>query len=86
MMIRMSEMNTPIPFWEYFNKRCILKTIAALKPHKALSPDGIPNIVLMKCANNLADHLYIIYRTVFKLDVYHDSWLVSTTLVLRQPG
>ena len=34
----------------------------------------------------LIEHLFFIYRAVFELNVYHNKWLTSTTLVLRKPG
>ncbi|KNZ80715.1 hypothetical protein J132_04804 [Termitomyces sp. J132] len=66
----------------YFTREHISAAIGSLLPLKALGPDGIPNIVLKKCAKALLDHLYYIFWAVFELDVYHLSWLESTTLVL----
>ncbi|KNZ75979.1 hypothetical protein J132_00729 [Termitomyces sp. J132] len=43
------------------------------------------NVVLKQCIDILIDHLYYIFRAVFELNVYHSSWLISTTLVLRRP-
>ncbi|KNZ71710.1 hypothetical protein J132_07471, partial [Termitomyces sp. J132] len=38
------------------------------------------------CVNTLLDYLYYIYWAVFKLNIYYDSWLVSTTLILCKLG
>ncbi|KAF8163068.1 hypothetical protein B0H34DRAFT_637539, partial [Crassisporium funariophilum] len=76
----------PLPGVTFFTRARILAAISQLKPHKAPGPDMIPNIVLKQCAPLIADHLFYIFRAVLELDVYHDSWLVSTTLVLRKPG
>ena len=55
-------------------------------PYKAPGPDKIPNIVLMKCSDALINHFFYIFRAVFKLKVYHPSWLESITLVLQKIG
>jgi hypothetical protein len=55
-------------------------------PCKAPGPDKIPNIVLMKCSDALINHFFYIFRAVFKLKVYHPSWLESITLVLQKIG
>ena len=64
----------------------IKRQLARLKPYKAPGPDGIPNIVLTKCANILTDRLYNIYRAILKFGIYFDLWKLSTTVVLRKPG
>jgi hypothetical protein len=43
-------------------------------------------VVLIKCIDTLIDHIFYIYRAVFKLKVYHPAWLESLTLVLRKIG
>jgi hypothetical protein len=54
---------------------------------KALQgPDGIPNIVLTKCADTLMDRLFYIYKAILDLGVYYDLWKLSTTVVLRKPS
>ncbi|KAF5340335.1 hypothetical protein D9611_007948 [Ephemerocybe angulata] len=57
-----------------------------LAPHKAPGLDGIPNVVLQKCANSLSPHLATIYTAVFELNVYYQGWKDSITCVLRKPG
>ena len=76
----------PLPSIKFFNRRQIKDTVHRLKPYKTPGPDGIPNIILIKSINTLLDHLYYIYRAIFELEVYHNHWLTSTTLVLRKPG
>jgi ribonuclease HI len=76
----------PLPGIKFFTKERIKQTVRQLKPFKTPGPDGIPNIILSKSIDVLIDHLFYIYRAVFELDVYHDRWLTSSTLVLRKPG
>jgi hypothetical protein len=64
----------------------IRRHIRKLKPYKALGPDNIPNIVLVKCADILIDRLYCIYTEILKKDLYFDPWKSFTTVVLRKPG
>jgi ribonuclease HI len=64
----------------------IRRHIAKLSPYKAPGPDGIPNIVLQKCVNNLMSRLIHIYRAILDLDVYYEPWKEFTTVVLRKPG
>jgi hypothetical protein len=56
--------------------------LAKLRPYKAPGPDGIPNIVLTKCADTLTDRLYYIYKAILELGIYYDPWKLSTTVVL----
>jgi hypothetical protein len=44
----------------------ISRHLAKLKPYKAPGPDGIPNIVLTKCADLCLDRLYNIYNAMIK--------------------
>ena len=57
-----------------------------IKPFKALEPDGIPNVVLTKCADRLTDRLLSIYGAIFKKGLSYEPWKQSTTVVLRKPG
>ncbi|KAF8164687.1 hypothetical protein B0H34DRAFT_642008, partial [Crassisporium funariophilum] len=76
----------PLPSVSFLTRARILTAIGLLKPHKAPGPDMIPNIVLKQCAHLIVNHLVYIFNAVLELDVYHDSWLISTTLVLWKPG
>ena len=64
----------------------ILRQLRKLKPYKAPGPDGIPNIVLTKCADLLADRLYRIYSAIYNHEIYYAPWKVFNTIVLRKPG
>jgi hypothetical protein len=77
---------TPLPGIKFLTRKRIKETVRTLKPFKAPGPDGIPNIILIKSIDVLIDHLYYIYRAVFDLNIYHDLWLTSSTLVLHKPG
>jgi hypothetical protein len=76
----------PLPGIKLFSRRRIKRAVRLLKPHKAPGPDGIPNVILTKCIDVLIDHLYYIFKAVLELDVYHERWLQSITLVLRKIG
>jgi endonuclease/exonuclease/phosphatase family metal-dependent hydrolase len=64
----------------------IAKHMAKLKPYKAPGPDGIPNIVLTRCADILTDRLYYIYDAMIKRGLFYEPWKAFTTVVLRKPG
>jgi len=64
----------------------IHRAIAKLGLFKVPGPDGIPNIMLIKCADLLIPHLGPLYWTTFKLGVYPAGWRDSVTVVLRKPG
>jgi ribonuclease HI/exonuclease III len=57
-----------------------------LKPYKAPGPDGIPNIVLTKCADMLTDRLLLIYVSMLEGKLMYKPWKSFTTIVLRKPG
>ena len=67
------------------DKTQIERAIRKLKPYKAPGPDGIPNIVLQKCYDIIADHLLYIYRAILELEDYYTPWKEFTTVVLRKP-
>ena len=60
--------------------------LAKLKPYKAPGPDGIPNVVLTKCADMLVDRLFYIYDAMIKRGLFYEPWKAFTTVVLRKPG
>ena len=76
----------PICEFEPILKEQIKRQLVMLKPYKALGPDGIPNIILTKCANTITDRLYYIYRAMLELGTYYKPWRTSTTVVLCKPG
>ena len=57
-----------------------------LKPFNAPGPDGIPNIVLMRCADLLVDRLWYIYNAILEKEIYYAPWKYFTTVILRKPG
>ena len=76
----------PLPEPQPPEKSQLEKVIRKLAPYKAPGPDGIPNIVLQKCFEPLADHLLHLYRAILSLDEYYDPWREFTTVVLRKPN
>jgi len=64
----------------------IHRAITKLGPFKVPSPDGIPNVMLIRCADLLVPHLGLLYRVTFKLSVYPTGWRDSVMVVLRKPG
>ncbi|KAJ3912614.1 hypothetical protein F5877DRAFT_22979, partial [Lentinula edodes] len=63
----------------------IIDVFQRLKLYKAPGPDGIPNIILKKCAGMLAPYLCEIYNAIGYLKAYPKEWLNSTTVVIRKP-
>jgi hypothetical protein len=68
------------------SKEQLDRQLQRIKPYKAPGPDGIPNIVLTKCADLLSDRLLYIYMAMFKKQLHYDPWKHFTTVVLRKPG
>jgi ribonuclease HI len=64
----------------------IKRQLARLKPYKAPGPNGIPNIVLSKCADTIVNRLFYIFKAILDLGIYYEPWKLSTTVVLRKPG
>lgn len=64
----------------------IQKQLQKLKPYKAPGPDGIPNIVLTKCADLLIPRLHRIYEAMYLRSLIYKPWKCFTTVVLRKPG
>ena len=61
----------PLPNPPPLDKAQIDQAICKLRPYKAPGPDGIPNIVLQKCFDVIADHLIYIYRAILELEDYY---------------
>lgn len=80
------EQSPPVCKMDPLTKEQICKHIACLKPFKAPGPDGIPNIVLIKCSNILVDRLWHIYAAIVDKGWYYPPWKAFTTIVLRKPG
>ena len=58
----------------------------ALSPFKAPGPDGIPNVMLQKCADLLIPFLLQIYQAILMLNIYPRSWNESITVVIHKLG
>jgi len=71
---------------DQITKEQILLHIWKLKPYKAPGPNGIPNIVLMRCADLLVDRLLYIYKAMLERNIHYPPWKNFTTVVLRKPG
>ena len=76
----------PLPDPPPPDKQQLEKVIRKLSPYKAPGPDGIPNIVLQKCFDLIADHILQIYKAILTLEVYYDPWREFSTIVLRKPN
>ena len=68
------------------SKEQIRRQLKRLKPYKAPRPDGIPNIVLTKCADILVNRLWYIYSAILEKELCYEPWKQFTTVVLRKPG
>lgn len=64
----------------------IQRQLRKLKPYKAPGPDGIPNVVLTKCADLLTSRMLSIYDTMFERKLMYKPWKSFNTVVLRKPG
>ena len=80
------EYPAPLPDPPHPDKNQIERIIRKLSPYKAAGPDGIPNIVLQRCFEIIADHLLFIYQAILTLGTYYDPWKEFTTTVLKKPN
>ena len=64
----------------------IAQQLRKLKPYRAPGPDGIPNIVLTRCADILLDRLLRLYKAMIEKNLHYAPWKTFTTVVLRKPG
>jgi hypothetical protein len=69
-----------------FSQARMCQVTQSLSPYKVPGPDKIPNVMLIKCCEALINHLYFIFKAVFKFNTYHPQWLKSITLVLHKIG
>ena len=60
--------------------------ISWLHPHKALGDDSIPNVVLKEVVDLILPYLIQIFRVVFRLNTYSNTWCTWSTIVLHKPG
>lgn len=77
----------PIPgTYHNFSRAQIRAQVSKLSPYKAPGPDGIPNVVLMKCIDVIIDRIFFIFRAIFTLRTYYGPWKEFLTIVLRKFG
>ena len=62
------------------------RAIKHLAPFKAPGPNGVCNIVFIKCASQLVPWMGTLFRATFSLNVFPDEWLTYKTIVIRKPG
>ena len=67
-------------------REIIARQLRKLRPYKAPGPDGIPNIILTKCADLLLDRLFHIYTAIYNNRLYYKPWKTFNTIVLHKPG
>jgi len=77
---------TPCCMAEHITREHIRRQLRRLKPYKAPGLDGIPNIILSKCADLLTDRLLQIYMAIFKRKLHYNPWKHFTTVILHKPG
>ncbi|KAF9441567.1 hypothetical protein P691DRAFT_643470, partial [Macrolepiota fuliginosa MF-IS2] len=68
------------------NEAQVIANIQALAPHKAPSPDGIPNVVLQKMADLIVSYLVHIYKVILSTGHQYEGWKAFTMVVLGKPG
>jgi len=64
----------------------IQRQLRKLKPFKAPGPDGIPNVVLTKCAGLLTSRMLSIYNAMYEQKLMYKLWKSFNTVVLRKLG
>ena len=64
----------------------IMRAIRRISPYKAPGANGIPNVILKKCADILVLILGPIFRATFDLLTYPCEWKNSITLVIPKPA
>jgi hypothetical protein len=83
-----AQMETPTPICKVdpISRAQMRRVLARLKPFKAPGPDGIPNIILSKCADIIESRLWYIFTAIFEKGWYYAPWKNFTTVVLQKPG
>ena len=64
----------------------LCRCVARLSLHKAPREDGIPNIVIKKSLELIAEYLLEIFRAMFTLCTYSNCWQIWDTIVLCKLG
>lgn len=60
--------------------------LCKLKPYKVPGPDGIPNIVLTKCADVIVERLFHIFSAMLEKGLIYKPWKEFNMVVLCKPG
>ena len=60
----------------------IHRAIRRLAPFKAPGPNGISNIVFIKCTDQLVPWMGNLFRATFSLSFFPNEWLTSKTVVI----
>lgn len=72
---------------ERISSEHIMRQLCKIKPYnKAPGPDGIPNIVLTKCADLLLNRRFQIYSAIYERKLLYELWkhFISCTAQTRQ--
>jgi hypothetical protein len=64
----------------------VLAILKQLDTTKATGPDGIPNLVLRKCAHQLAHPLALLFRQSLKLCTFPDHWKTASVVPIYKNG
>ncbi|KAF8584198.1 hypothetical protein K439DRAFT_1290986, partial [Ramaria rubella] len=78
----------PLPKFDFIHmtKKQIQRAILRLSPFKAPGPNGIPNCVLIQCAEILIPHLEPLFNATFDWKIYPKEWKDSVTAIVHKPG
>ncbi|GAA5948265.1 hypothetical protein JCM3775_005230 [Rhodotorula graminis] len=71
--------------WPTLQEHEVRSVLLDARPHAAVEPDGIPNVVLQTAWDVLAPHLVPLYAASLALGHLPASWRDSTGVVLRKP-
>jgi hypothetical protein len=77
---------TPVCKANPITKEQVWKHTARLKPFKAPGPDGIPNIVLIRCSDIIIERLWRIYSAIVERGLYYAPWKAFTMVVTFRLG
>ena len=64
----------------------VLQAIQNLAPYKAPSPNGICNVVFIKCSDILVPWMGHLFWVTFTLNHFPNEWLTSKTVIICKPG
>ena len=81
--IPLFEYPEPLPDPPQMTKGQIQRHIEKLSPYKAHGPDGIPNVVLQRCADVILDRITAIYGAILELDLKLYLGIISRLLIDR---